>query len=308
MTDKTRIAIVGIGGIGGYFGTRLCNQYSGDNNYDIIFIQRGEHLKAIKENGLKYITRNSEYNVSPSFAIEDTEGIGTFDVVFFCVKSSDLINSALSLSGNISKDTILIPTLNGVNNTQRIRDVYPDNIVLSSCIYVSAKITEPGVVKQFGGAGDFFFGYDCNNAAFQHIGSMLKDAKIKASLVADITRRIWEKYIFVCSFASVTTAYNISMGEVIKNRETRELLINLIKELKEIAYHERVLLPDNITDSCISRAGIIPYEAKTSMQIDFELGKKTEIDIFTEYIVNKGKEYSIPTPHHCNILRKISAG
>ena len=103
-----RIAIVGIGGVGGYFGGKLAREYAGSEKHEIIFVARGEHLKAIQQNGLQLFTREGNSVVWPNIATDNPAVAGIFDLVFFCVKSYSLESSASSLKANISKDTVVI--------------------------------------------------------------------------------------------------------------------------------------------------------------------------------------------------------
>ena len=100
-----RVAIVGIGGIGGYFGTKLLNRYKADNKVDIVFIQRGKHLDRIQAKGLIYETKNHEYKVVPDLVTDNPDEAGIFNLVFFCVKSCDLEQSAQRLKKNITRNS-----------------------------------------------------------------------------------------------------------------------------------------------------------------------------------------------------------
>lgn len=302
-----RVAIVGVGGIGGYFGTKLLNRYAADKKIDIIFIQRGKHLRKIQTNGLTYQTKNHEYTVVPDLAIDKPDKAGIFDLVLFCVKSRDLEQSALMIRKNLTRHSIVISTLNGVDMGKRLRAVLSVPRVLTGCIYISATIEKPGVVRQVGGVGPFFFGPETgeiNN--FIGVESFLKNAGIKAVLEENIPYRLWEKYLFVCPFASLTSLNDQTIGQIIGNEESRNLLFGLIDEIRKIARQEGVVFSDQIIRSIIERAELIPAETTTSMQIDFRYGKKGEIDIFTGYVVRKGKELGIPVPLHEEIYFQLS--
>lgn len=301
-----RVAIIGVGGIGGYFGTKLLSRYREDKEIEIVFVQRGEHLRTIQAKGLTYKTKNHEYTVVPDLITDNPVKAGIFDLVLFCVKSTDLEQSALRLEKNLTRHSIIISTLNGLDIGKRLRTVLSGPCILPGCIYISASIEKPGVVRQVGGVGQFFFGPENgDHRKFFEVESFLKNAGIKAVLEENIQYRLWEKYIFVCPFASLTSLNDQSIGQIIGNQTSKRLLFGLIDEIREIAASEGVVISDQIVRSIMKRAELIPAETTTSMQVDFRSGKKSEIDIFTGYVVRKGNELGIPVPLHEQIYTEL---
>ncbi len=298
MKNKLRIAIIGVGGIGGYFGVRLLEQYRKNNRFEIVFIQRGEHLRQIKNHGLIYVTKNNRYKVFPALATDNPKDAGIFDLIILCIKSYGLESSLELIKNNINKDSIIISTLNGVNITKRIKTVYPDTKVLPGCIYISTNIEKPGVISQTGGIGNFYFGPEHGQVEeYRYIETILKESRIKVVLDPHIQTRLWEKYIFVCTFASITSYFKKSIGAIVADKESTEILLNLFQEIITLAKSKNIVISENIIEKCLERARIIPFESKTSMLLDFELGKKTELDIFTGYVVEESRNISIQTPY-----------
>jgi 2-dehydropantoate 2-reductase len=303
---KTRIAIIGIGGIGGYFGTKLLTAYSSDEHHEIIFLQRGEHLKKIQEEGVRYITKNHDYRVFPYIASDNPSKVGDLDVVFFCVKSYDLEQAALSIRKNLNKDTVILTALNGVEIIYSLKKVLKLTHILPGAIYLSAHIAEPGLVRQVGGVGAFYFGpEDGHVEQYRFLEKLLTNAGIKAKLDNHITQRLWEKYIFVCPLASLTSLYDVPIGAVIKDKKSRDLLRGLIEEIRKIAEKKGIIMAEDTAEIVLEKAKIIPYNSRTSMQVDFQKRKKTEIDIFTSFVVKKGRELGIPVPLHERIYADI---
>ena len=301
-----RVAIIGIGGLGGYFGTRLVNCYQTGRSAVFAFIQRGKHLIEIQARGLKYRTRDHEYTVIPDIATDNPTGAGLFDLVLFCVKSYDLAAAAASIQGNLHRDSVVLSTLNGVDAGKRLKTALPGLRVLSGCIYLSARIEKPGLVRQIGGVGNFFFGSEEDKPEpFRLWESFLKKAGIKAELVSDIRYRLWEKYIFVCPFATLTALYDRTIGQIMEEESHREQLLVLIDEIRDLARADGLNLPVKITETILERAVMIPPETTTSLQLDFRSGKKTEIDIFTGYVVTKGRELGVSVPLHDELAGKL---
>jgi len=304
--NRYRIVIAGLGGVGGYLGTKLVNRYSEDDSYEIVFFQRGEHLQQIRRNGLKYITKNNEHIAVPSIATDNPRTLGPIDLAILCVKSYDLKSCTKMLKKNLGEKSVVISALNGVNNGAMLKRILPDSSILDGCIYISAAILKPGIIKQTGGVGQFIFGpEDGNIKPFEKIETILKNAGIKAELNPNISTHLWEKYIFVCSLATLTSLHKESIGSIVASEKKRNTWINLMEEIIYIAQAQNIPISDSIIDSCIKRAQTIPYNTKTSMQIDVESGRKTEIDIFTQYIVKSANKLDVHVPCHEKAYYKL---
>jgi len=301
-----KIAIVGIGGVGGYFGGKLAREYENPSEHEIIFIARGEHLSAIKKNGLKLFTKEGDYIARPSLATDNPVKTGIFDLVFFCVKSYSLESSALALKDNIHKNTVVIPLLNGVNITQRLRAVLPDADIVQGCVYISSFFEKPGVVRQTEGSCKLTFGTDDQSAnQYQYILDILVQAKIDARLTDKISQALWTKYLLICPLGSLTASTGKTFGGIIEDAKLKNKLREMIKEVKAIADARKIELPEDIVDKTIKLIEGFSYDTKTSMLVDRELGKKMEVDIFTAYVRQTGKELGIPTPLHNEIYFQL---
>lgn len=301
-----RIAIIGIGGVGGYFGGKLTQEYGQSDKHEIIFIARGEHLSAIKKNGLKLFTREGDYVARPTLVTDNPAEAGVFDLVFFCVKSYSLRSSANQISGNINKETVMIPLLNGVDIASRLHLILPQTSIVQGCVYISSFIEKPGVVRQAGGACKLILGTDDQSSKqYQYILDILLQAKINAELTDKISTALWTKYLLICPLAGLTSATNKTFGEIMENADLRERLRKTIEEVKSIANARKIELPEDIVDKTLESISRFAYDTKTSMQIDRERGKDTEIDIFTNYIIKSGKELKISTPLHDGIYSQL---
>ncbi len=301
-----RIAVVGIGGVGGYYGGLLAKRYSESNDVEITFVARGRHLEEIKANGLKVLGEKASFTVHPDWATDVPSGSGIYDLIFFCVKSYDLEESAKILVPNINKDTILISLLNGVDNAERLRSVLNDGIVLDGCVYISSHIVRPGVVQQAGGSCKLFFGAESNGQIDgSGIERTLREANIDAAYQTNIKHIVWEKYVFISPFASATTYLGKTIREVLADPEGKLLLGDLLEEVLDLAEARGLKFPQDIKAATIEKANAFPLETKTSMQVDFEKGKKTELETFTGYIVHQGKKRGLSVPVHEKVYNAL---
>ncbi|MEE9912583.1 MAG: 2-dehydropantoate 2-reductase [Deltaproteobacteria bacterium] len=304
-----RIAIVGIGGVGGYFGGKLARAYAGSEKHEIIFIARGEHLKAIQQNGLQLFTREGDYIAWPNIATDNPSIAGVFDLVFFCVKSYSLESSARSLKFSINKNTVVIPVQNGVNSAERLRSELPEANIVAGSVYIISHIEKPGVIRQEDGACKLTFGTDDAQTAQKHscILDMLTQAKIEATLTHHISEALWSKYLLMCPLASLTTATGKTYGAIIEDSALRQKARNLMEEVAAVARARHIDLPETIIDKTMAMVTRFGYDGKTSMQLDREKGKQTEIDTLTSFLCRAGRESGIPTPLHDEILRQLAA-
>jgi 2-dehydropantoate 2-reductase len=301
-----RIGIVGIGGVGGYFGGKLAIEYEGSNQHEIIFIARGEHLKAIQEKGLQLFTQEGDYVARLALATDNPAHAGIFDLIFFCVKSYSLESSAQSLKANINKNTVVIPLLNGVNIAERLRAVLTDADIVRGCVYISSFIEKPGVVRQTEGSCKLIFGTDDEfTNQYQYILDMLLKAKINAELTNRISEVLWTKYLLMCPLGSLTSVTGKTYGGIMADQILRQKLRGMMQEVATIARARNISLPENAVEKTMELVGSFAYDTKTSMQMDREKSKQTEIDTLTAYVCKAGKEFGIPTPLHNEIYFQL---
>ena len=294
-----KTAIVGIGGVGGYFGGLLAKQYADDKDVEIVFVARGKHLEHIKKNGLKLITEKETMIVRPDLATDDPSVCGVFDCVIFCVKAYDLENSAERLSPSIGENTRVITLLNGVDNADKLRGLLNKGKILNGCVYISGLIVQPGVVQQKGALTRLFFGNESDEEIDGNkLETFFKKANIDAQYRTDIEHIAWEKYVFISPFASATTYLQKTMHGVLDSDNGKELLEKLLAEVFSIAKSKQIILPENIRDQIVEKVRGFPKTTKTSLQTDFEKGSRAELETFTGYIVREARKFGIPVPTH----------
>lgn len=306
-------AIIGIGGIGGYYGGKLAIKYAHNPAYRIVFIARGQHLEAIRRYGLKLYTVEGDFTATPSLATDDPREAGLFDLVLVCVKSYNLEAAAGLIKDNLHDKSIVVPLLNGVNATERLRAVLPRGRILGGCAYIGAHIAGQGEVRQAGGSCQMIFGPDKADDLddFRPIETFLLEAGIKVELVPQIALPLWTKYIFIDPLAGVTSLLGKPFGPILDNPEDRKLLQGLMQEVELVARAQGVPFPDDIVAATTAKAASFPPTTKTSMLLDFEKGRPTELDIFMGYMTDAGKKLGIPLPLHekvyAGLLKKTAA-
>lgn len=204
-----KIGILGLGGVGGYFGGLLAKAYFKSDEIEIVFIARGETQKAIKENGLKIVTDDSETIVHPNLVSNNPEEIGKLDYLICATKTYDIEESLISLKDCIKKETLILPLYNGVDAQERIQKLYPENEVLQGCVYIISMIFSPGTIRKIGFYEKLFFGSKTASASqLEELQDILQKAKIESHLVKNIEETVWEKFIFISALATATSYLN----------------------------------------------------------------------------------------------------
>jgi 2-dehydropantoate 2-reductase len=302
------IAIVGVGGVGGYYGGKLALRYAGKPDTRIIFIARGEHLRTIQKKGIEVHAVSETFTAKPHLATDQPGALGPFDLVLFCVKAYDLEESAAKLQKNVNDQTVIITLLNGVNNAERLGNIFPQAKILNGCVYISAFIEAPGLIRQTGGPCKLFFGTEeGDHATYKSIEKIFTDAGIDAEYREDIRTVVWEKYLFVSPLASATNYLGKKFGEIMEDEMSKSFLGGLVREVELVARAQGIQLPGNVPEVALEKVSSFPHGTKTSLQMDFEKGKmKTELDTFTGYIVQYGEKHGIPVPYHREAYESLS--
>jgi 2-dehydropantoate 2-reductase len=294
-----KIAVVGIGGVGGYFGGKLALKYAGSPGHRVVFIARGEHLAAIRKEGLRLGTVEGDFRVQPDLATDDPAEAGACDLVLICVKEYHLEAAAASLAPLLHDRTLVLPLLNGVDISERLRAILSRGVVLSGCVYISTFLSAPGVVRQVGGSCQLFFGPEDGDAEpYRFLETLLKEAGIKAELTGEIAVSLWTKYLFVSPMAGVTSRMAKSFGSVMEDEKGRGLVRGLMEEIAALARAKGIPLPPDSIETALGKIARFPYETKSSMQLDHEKGNRTEVELFIGCAVRVGRALGVPTPLH----------
>lgn len=304
---KTRIGILGLGGVGGYFGGLLAKAYLESDTIEIIFIARGVTQKVIAQNGLKIIADATETTVFPSLVSNSTKEIGELDYLLCATKTYDIETSFESVKNCISTNTIILPLYNGVDATERIQILFPENTVLQGCVYIVSMIESPGIIKKIGPYEKLFFGSkNAPVSKLNELQSIFEKANIESYLVENIEETVWEKFIFISALASATSYLNENIGGILNNTENKAIYSSLLIEIAAVAVAKGVTLPDDIVAQTIVKLEKTPKDATSSMHRDFLAGKNTEVVSLTKYVVDLAIKHGVSTPVYQMIEKKLS--
>jgi 2-dehydropantoate 2-reductase len=302
-----RVAVVGIGGVGGYYGGKLAARFALGSEYEVLFFCRGAHLDAIRRDGLKLIAKDGNLLARPALATDSAADMGLVDVAIFAVKGYSLPEAAAAMRPAIGASTVVIPLGNGVDNDEVLQRELGVGRILNGCVYISTHIEVPGVVEQTGGSRKLFFGSpDGVVEPYCGIETVLKDAGIDATLSDHILRDVWAKFIFIDAISGVTSLRGVTIGMVLGTPELKDMLVGLMREVEKLSRRLDVGLPAGIIEQAIERAAAFPPDTRTSMQLDVEKGAHTELDTMLGYVLRKGREMNVPTPRHAEVYEALA--
>lgn len=302
-----KVLIVGIGGVGGYFGGLLAKQFQDSEAVSLYFLARGQNLAAIQTNGLTVIKGSERFIAQPHLTTDDPRQIGIVDYVVLCVKNYDLDECLLQLEPCIAEQTIILPLLNGVDHRGTIQAVYPNNVVLAGCVYLVARLTAPGVIENTGKASSVFFGLEeLTDERILCLEAIFKQAAIVATLTDDIEQVIWTKFVFVSAIATATSFYNQSVGQILEDQEMDYSLRQLIQEVCNLAKANGIKLPEDIEELTYQNISKLPYDTTSSMQVDIVKPQaKTELESLTGYVVHQMEQLNLPSPVFRLMYKKL---
>ena len=308
--NKKHIAIIGLGGVGGYFGFKISQNNETSKQNRVSFIARNKTYETVKKNGLKLLSSEHENSITnPDAIYQNISEIKNPDLVFICVKEYDLENVCHQLSKVITKDTILLPMMNGADIYDRIYKIIPNNIVLPSCVYVASHIKEKGIVEHKGKTGKLIFGNDPKHTSenIEWITDLLQKSKISFEYKKNSLVDIWTKFIFIASFGLVTAKYNSSIGAVCSMELQKEEATKIMVEIKSIADKKDIRLPDDIILKTFEKALTFPPKTPTSLQLDIHSGKENnELELFAGAIIKYGKDVNVNTFFTENTYQEIN--
>lgn len=308
MSDKSKfkIAVVGIGGVGGYVGGRLAARFENSKEVEIGLIARGENEKAIRANGLKLITPEGEQLVRPR--LTTISEIGDADLVLLCTKEYDLEETVSSFKNFIGEETAILPLLNGVDAAERIAGILPETEIWQGCIYIVSRLTAPGVVEKTANVCLINFGSERGkNEKLARLENIFREAGIEANLVGDVTASIWEKFVFLSGIATATSYLDTTLVGLVSDAENKKLLDELVAENKQLAAAKNIEVSETGIRQKLEALKDLPPDATTSMHRDYAQGKKAEIESLVGYVVREAGKLNVSVPTYERLYAELTS-
>lgn len=298
-----RIAVFGTGGVGGYFGGRLA-----EAGEEVVFIARGEHLRAIQTAGLRVESGLGDFVIQPAQASDDPARVGPVEVVLVGVKAWQVTEAAQAMRPLIGPETLVIPLQNGVEAPAQLAAELGAEHVLGGLCGIMAFIAGPGYIRHAGIDPYITFG-EWDNHRSQRVERLrrafLRATGVTVEVPADIQAAMWQKFILIATWSGVGAISRAPIGVLRRLPETRSLLAESLQEIYAVALARKIALPETIISQTLTFFDNLPPHGTASMQRDIMAGRPSELASQNGAVVRLGQEVGVSTPLHTFIYHSL---
>lgn len=298
------IAILGVGGVGGFVGAKILANRSGDS-VRLDLISRGATYSNIKSKGLVFSNPHSKEVLQPDGLFLSGECKNSYDVVILATKSQSMENAILENQAIFGEETLVLPLQNMVNAAAFVRPLVGKAKVLDACIYLISNVQEPGHIKHLGGPGKVIIGSP-DTDTYDWIFNYLNQCEIPLNLVSDVNLHLWRKFLFISSLGTLTAAKNVTFGDIRSNEDLKRIWIGLMEELIELAQIQKVLLDESDIKDALAMILNFPENAKSSFQLDIEGGHFGEKKTLVDEVISNSLKYELSCTNYRLLEREIA--
>jgi 2-dehydropantoate 2-reductase len=298
-----KVAVIGVGGTGGYFGGRLAA-----NGHDVSFVARGANLVALRRDGLAVESVAGDFSVAPVRATGDPRDVGEVDFVLLCVKTWQLASAIATLSPAVGEHTAIVTLQNGVEAPAEVASTFGQDTVLPGIAKIFASQIGPGRVRHAGGPASLMFGEWDNRrtARVERLRAALTDSGVATAEPEDIWAELWAKFLFVVPFGGLGAAADAPAGVLRSRPGIRQLLADAMREIESVGRANGIRLPHGIVQTTMEFLDQQPAASTTSLQRDIVSGNPSELDSWTGAVVRLGAHSQTPTPIHRVLYEVLS--
>jgi len=303
-----KIAVFGIGGVGGIIGGLLAR-----NNNDVYFYARGDNLRAILENGLAVESALlGNFTVRPKLVTDNAEEIGIVDVLFITSKGYNLEEVCKAAAPMVGENTLVISLLNGVVVSELLEPLLPACKIADGCIYIFCNLEKPGhIFHQIGGRTVIGMNDGSHEPLLDEVAALLTKLGLQTSVSENMRFESWKKYVVMCANSAIFCWFDASAGGVMKNKDHEEVFRALLSEIISVAAAKGTQLPEETIDNCVKTFSGLHPDTVSSLYRDLRAGKapeQTELYHIIGRMVALGEETGVPTPYHTSIFERWRKG
>jgi 2-dehydropantoate 2-reductase len=290
-----RIAVVGSGAVGGYYGAMLARA-----GHDVVFVARGAHRDAIRRSGLHVRSPLGDWTATAP-AEDDTRPVGACDLVLFAVKTYDNDSALPLLPPLVGADTTVLTLQNGVDSCEAVAAVVGRDRVLGGPTYIATALVEPGVIQQTGEYRRIAFGEVFDEAGaltgrVRALHEVLAAAGIQSEPAADGRVPLWEKFAYLAPFAGMTGAARQPVGVIRADPVARAQLVGAFAEVEALARAEGIAVAEDLLARCLRYVDNVPASMRSSLLIDLSQGKRIEVEALQGAVVRRAATHGLPVP------------
>jgi 2-dehydropantoate 2-reductase len=291
-----KVAVVGSGAVGGYFGAKLARA-----GHDVAFIARGAHLAAIRERGLRVESAKLGDFTVQAPAHDDPAAVGPVDLVLFTVKAYDNPSALPLLKPLVASGGVVLTLQNGVDSADEAAAAVGAAQVLGGTTYVATALEAPGLIVQTGVHRSIIFGevFERRGAItprVQAIVDAMAPADIQVAAVPDGRVPIWDKFVYLAPFSGFTGAARLPIGGIWADAHVREMFYAAAREIAALAAAEGVEISADRFDTLRHYMENIPPTTRSSLLIDLEMGKRIEVEALQGAAVRRAAAHGLEIP------------
>lgn len=287
------IAVVGTGGVGGYFGGLLAQ-----SGHEVSFIARGAHLRAIRARGLRIESPLGNFVIAPADATDDPDEIGPVDLALLCVKTYDLPEAIAQMRPLVGPGTSVLTLQNGVEAPDLAATAFGAAAVLPGLVYCEVSVREPGVIVQGAPMRRVVLGEPDGRLSprTQAYADAFAAAGVDAQVSVNVLGALWSKFCFICAMSGCTALARSPLGALLADDEGRRLLETVMAEARAVGLAKGVRFDADPVAAGMATAARFPYESKSSLLRDLERGARLEVEALNGAAVRLGRALGVPTP------------
>ncbi|MDX1580550.1 MAG: 2-dehydropantoate 2-reductase [Alphaproteobacteria bacterium] len=298
-----RIAIMGSGGVGGFFGARLAQA-----GHDVVFIARGRQLEAMRTEGLRINSDLGDIHLEQPQATDDPSSIEPVEAALFSTKLYDTEDAARQLAPALGDDGFVVTIQNGVTSPDMIASVIGKDRVLGGTTYIISHLSEPGVIEHTGPFQRIHFGEldGSMSERAKRFEAACEGAGIEIKLSENVLVDMWEKYITLSTMSGMTALTRCPIGPILESEELTAMTEEAVHEVASVGRACGVPIPADAEERTIKGMKGAPMTTKSSMLVDLEHGRRLELPWFSATVAKLGKDQGIATPVHRFIAAALS--
>lgn len=308
MRSKTRIAVIGPGAVGGYFGGRLA-----EAGEEVVFVARGRTLEALREHGLSIESPLGDAHLQPVQATDEPREIGPVDWVLVTVKAWQVPEAAESLRPLVGEGTAVLPLQNGVEAPAHLATVLGPGPVLGGLCKILSQTEGPGRIRHLAATPFIELGELSSETReagepgerTERLAEILRQAGIEVRVSPDIEAAMWEKFLFITALGAVGAVTRAPVGVMRNMSETRALLQQAMEEIRAVAVARGVALADDAIERTFRFLESLPEDGTASMQRDLMEGRPSELESQPGAVVRLAREAGVAVPLHTTLYHAL---
>jgi len=299
-----KTAIIGTGGVGGYFGGKMANA-----GLDVTFVARGSHAEAMRKNGLQVKSILGDFHVKEVKVAETITEAGKTDLVMVAVKAWQVKETRDEIKEILHPESIVIPLQNGILAYDELAESIDRGRIVPGLCRIISKIEAPGVINHFGVSPIIIFGErdKSDSHRLHQVKALFDKAGFNSEISMDMDAQLWEKF-FAINLSGLLAVTNTTYGEMRELPQTRQMMVDLLQEIYQISQKLKINISPDIVDKTIAFIDSFPYNTTSSLTRDVWEKKPSEIEYQNGTVVKLGERYDIFTPVNRFIYNCILPG